>query len=178
MAHVLIVEDGTIVANANSYVTIDEADAYHEIIGNDDWASYEAVDKKKALLIAARSLDLMYSSKFMSIPQVGSTQVMRWPRLAFWARHTNKLINGNQIPSEIKDAQSELALMQLNGLDLFPVVSRDEMVTQESTQIGDISISKSYAAPVSQESFPEFRRVDLILQPVIKAQSGSWNWKT
>lgn len=42
----LIVEDGTGIANADSYVSVAEADAYHVAFGNDLWAAIDPTKKK------------------------------------------------------------------------------------------------------------------------------------
>jgi hypothetical protein len=73
----VIVENGSIVANANSYVSVANADAYFSARNNTTWAAYSTAVKEAALLYACQWLNSRYEW-----PGVISdvTQELSWPR--------------------------------------------------------------------------------------------------
>lgn len=133
----LTIEDGTIVAGAESYVSAADATTYHGNRGNTAWTGTDAV-KEAALRKAAQYLDGHYRNRFKGQPVYPTTQPMAWPRAGV------RLLNGPQeyygavpsfydveysgylaittIPQRLKDAQCELALIALSA-DLAPSVS-------------------------------------------------------
>ena len=101
--------------SANSYVTLVEADAYHEErLHNTEWTSATDANKNSALIWAANILDRKFQWKGR---KKELTQRMDWPRYAVYHSEGEYLIgfdydtNTYIIPKEIKDAQSELAFL-------------------------------------------------------------------
>jgi hypothetical protein len=62
----IVVEDGTGIADANSYASEDDADNYFEDRANDTWATSTA-DKEAALIRASASLDAIYGQGLQSL---------------------------------------------------------------------------------------------------------------
>lgn len=78
----LVVEDGSIVANANSYVSLDEANAYHASRGDAGWTGTDAV-KEAAIL---RAMGWLESQPWVGRPYQGPVgasdgQRLQWPRV-------------------------------------------------------------------------------------------------
>ena len=48
--NILIVEDGSIVADANSYIDYDYAENYHTLRGNSAWADGDSTQKQYAII--------------------------------------------------------------------------------------------------------------------------------
>ncbi len=102
----IVVEDGTGLANAVSYVSVADADTYHAARGNTAWAG--TADLKEAALVrATQALDGRYH---WPGTLYSTTQALDWPR-------TNAYdIDGNEItgiPKGVIDATCEAALIEL-----------------------------------------------------------------
>lgn len=90
-------------ADANSYITVAEAQAYADSdIDASQWEAATADQRIRALITATRNLDL--------VGYVGTrattTQALAWPRTGFTT--TEKTYAAGEIPAEIKLAQWEL----------------------------------------------------------------------
>lgn len=119
MPLVITVEDGTIVAGANSYIALADCDAYHLGV-NAAWAAGSEDNRKGALVRAARSLDRKYRWRGYKVNP--ATQRMEWPRVGVMiaaGMGANNLTGtayeypANEIPQAVKDSQCELALREL-----------------------------------------------------------------
>lgn len=160
----MIVETGTIVTGANSYCTLAEANAYHTLYDNSDWAGTDA-DLELALIKACQSLDLLYGPKYAS--QVRSnSQSLLFPRYAFYDRF-NKLRSATAIPIELKHAQCEIALKALNFENILPSPSVQSSIVSESITIDVIDISTSYKNSTNPSDIDGFRKIELILYPIL-----------
>src|SRR5262247_1853050 len=118
-------------ANANTYVTLQAAEDYHDArLNSEAWTAASADDKTRALLMAAKKLD---SENWLG-SRATSTQRLAWPRL--YVQKVDGLGSGygwgygygygwlfgdvylsTEIPQRVKDAQCELALSMLEGGD-------------------------------------------------------------
>lgn len=122
----IIVEDGTLVSNANSYV--DELDliAYAE----DRGITITGVEEQ--LLI--RAMDYLESLSFIGIKRV-HTQALQWPRANVII--DDYLVSLDTIPNELKKAQMEIALAVDNGQDPAADIGR----VQSSVKVGEIAVT-------------------------------------
>lgn len=164
----LVVEDGTQVTGANTYIS--EVDAVSYITNYtpyaDDFVTYDASALQLALIQAAVAMDYQYGDKYLGAI-VSDTQPLLFPRETFWDRFGRERTEGT-IPTELKNAQVELAVMIYNGTDPFAAVSTDNNVTSKSVAIqGAISTSVTYSKPVQDEMFVGLRRVERNLQAVL-----------
>lgn len=166
----LIVETGAKEANANSYVTLAEAAAYHTLFGNLDWAADNAT-LEQALIQACRALDTLYGGQYMSV-RLSGTQSLLFPRYAFYDRDY-RLIEANVIPKALKDAQCEIALSYLLGNDAIPEADNTSLIASKSVSAGDVSSSVTYRNNVDAPSVQGYRTVELILAPVLKKKNQS-----
>jgi hypothetical protein len=102
----MTVEDGTGLPNATSYVRLEEADAYHAERGNSRWAEAEEAAKSAALVRACDWLERAYGQLWPG-SKMGALQRLSFPRCEF------ENIACSEIPSWIKEAQCEAALLEL-----------------------------------------------------------------
>jgi len=103
-----IVEDGTIVPEATSYVTVAEADDYLSIKSNAaDWTALADGVVQNYLMWATRILDqrAVFPN---STPTEPDNQSLRWPRQYAYDREGD-LIPDDVIPDQIKEATIEIA---------------------------------------------------------------------
>lgn len=175
MAITLIQETGLKPLGANSYVTHTDADAYHAIQGNDVWIATTDTDLiKQCLILATQAVDLLYGARYQSCIYPDSTQALLFPRMWFMDANA-RIVKENTIPKCLKDAVCEVALMQLNGDDIFPLASTSNLVKLKKIKAGDIASDIEYFKAAEGESFAGFRKVDIILRPILKApQEASW----
>lgn len=120
----LIIETGAIVPNANSYVTLEEANAYMEYSATRVlWAAMTDPDKEAAIVQATRAMDATVTWKG---DKVRWDQPRQWPRtgvqidtggIAWNPLGSNYAaqVPADTIPQAIKEASIELASMMAQG---------------------------------------------------------------
>jgi hypothetical protein len=170
----LTVETGIGVTNANSYVELTYADAYHAEFGNADWAGYDNTTKENALIQASHSCDIQYGDKYRGIlvPAQNTTRKLLFPRLPF--RDLYGILWAAKVPHYILNAVCELALAKLAGVDITPLLNVDQMASSEETTVGSVTIKKSFSAAVpNQEVYTGMGKVEQILKPVLKSKSNN-----
>ena len=125
----LILEDGTGLANANSYASVAEADAYHDRrLHSLTWTAATTPVKERALAMASRTLDAM---TVWQGSRATATQALAWPRTG--VVYDGLLIDGETVPAPVKNATAELARL-LIGEDLTQDVAQNDV---ESLNLGD-----------------------------------------
>jgi hypothetical protein len=163
----IIVEDGTVVANANSYVSVATANAYFANRNNLVWANLDPTDQQAPFLISAVDyMQQMYRMRWYGW-RVQVAQVLDWPRL--WVQQFDAPGNygpapyyfaPNVVPQEVQTAQMMLAVRIANG-DLSPDVSREDMANL--VKVGSLQVEYNPNSPVSTI----FRAVDNLLSPLL-----------
>lgn len=152
----IVVEDGSGVAGANSYVSVADARTYAENRGitlpTDD-------DELAAMLIQASDYLEAQECRYQG-DRTSSTQALAWPR-------TGVELNGddfppNAIPKSLIGAQVQLAIAINAGFDLQPNISPQDYVTRE--KVGPIETE--YADPVAVGIMPTFTAVNALLAPL------------
>ncbi len=119
MPLVLIKEDGSGLANANSYADAAEGDAFHEAhLYGTDWTAASLATKTAALVFATRLIDAHYQFRGFKAHDM---QALQWPRE--FARDDDALHNrvflslasrdeyfaNNVVPKVLRDATIETA---------------------------------------------------------------------
>lgn len=167
----LILEDGSRPSNANSYISLAEADAYHLAYNNLDWAGSDE-DKEQALINACRAMELLYGPRYKGHTN-NAVQSLLFPRYSFRDNY-GRLVAHNEIPKSLRDAQAEIALLALNGNDIFPSLDDKQFLKKKSTTIDVIKQDLEYVGNVPTEIYIGFRKIELILAPLLtKGDSSS-----
>jgi len=132
----LIVEDGTGLRNAESYVSVADADAYHAKMGHTAWAGSES-DKEIALRLGTQYIDATYWFKGQ---RMNYFQSLRWPRLdagrLVWYQGWPPLV--------LVQATAEMALRFLIDPTAGLVDTTDQAILEE--RVGPIDVK--YAGQV------------------------------
>jgi hypothetical protein len=130
----MIVEDGMIVTDANSYVTVAFADAYHNARGNSAWTGTDAV-KESALIRATDYIEQVYSGRWIGHQQ-SDNQDLSWPRTFLHPfLSSNDYHVSGQIPKSLKQAVCVLALESFTD-ELNPV--RDRAIRREKVDVIEV----------------------------------------
>lgn len=160
----LIIEDGTGVAGANSYATVAQLEAYAQLRGLPLPAD-EA--EKERLLIRAMDYIEAKAPDF-SGTRYSIEQSLQWPRYGVFVDGHELLYN--TIPSILIEAQCDIAANSV-GLDLLPTQapSAKGAVTQET--VGPVSVSYAQPAPDAR-SLPYFPKAEALLSRLCRAGGG------
>ena len=171
-----LVEDGTGVTDANSYLSVADADTYWDDRVNatspdgNAWTDATQSDKEGALIEASSYLDATYdwvwnnpphwqdsvnplSPPSAYTPLVNENQGLKWPRQAAYDEDTYVL--QQDVPQKVKDATAEVALNALDG-QILPTRERGGMVKRE--QVGNVSVEYMDNAP-GGTSYPMIDRI-------------------
>lgn len=161
----IIVEDGSIVANANSFVTSAEVLSHALLTGqNAAWTALTSLAQEQAIYRASQTLN-GYEKRFLGC-RVSSRQTLTWPR--YGAVVNGYELSSNQIPREIKQAACELALREVTARATMP----DEIVTggsitEEAREVGPLKTRTKYSSPKGRGVQPYFPSVMALLRPFL-----------
>lgn len=165
----LNVEDGTIVAGAESYCSVAAATTYHGNRGNADWAALTVAQQEQALRKATDYMMQTYRGRWKGYRKDG-TQLLDWPRTYVYLEEFVHgavgtfpfLVADNIVPTEVVNACAELALKANAGV-LSPDIARQAI----AKTVGPIHIEYDKASDYSTI----YRAVDGMLQPYLKYSS-------
>jgi hypothetical protein len=150
------VEDGSGLAAATSYISVEDADQYHEDRGNADWAGVDAV-KQSALIKATQYLDAHYL--WATGRKATKAQALGWPRL-FAEDADGYTIESTEVPTVVGHAAAELARQVILGTDLQPTETRR---TSSETVFGAVAVTYEPGASPA----PRFTTVDNLLAGLV-----------
>jgi len=152
-------------ANANSYMTLAQADAYVEaMIESTDvgkWTTGNDDSRNRALTAAAERLD---RERFLGA-RATDTQARQWPRTGvrkpdtyvntyatgFPFRISEDYFTDTEIPDQIKRAQIELAVYLKNNTDGISLSGLNDF---KSVQIGSLSVTPDKSGAVGADHVP------------------------
>lgn len=120
---ILIVEDGSIVANANALVDWDYAENYHYLRGNAAWLNGDVIAKQQAIIRGTQALCVAYRDKFAGEQVEYGVQALEFPRAGIYINEVEQ--PSDSIPEAIKQAVCEMALRELaNPNGIMPDLER------------------------------------------------------
>ncbi|KGQ19929.1 Phage protein [Lysobacter dokdonensis DS-58] len=149
----LIVEDGSGVAGAESYISVADADTYFAARGNAAWAALTTDQKEQAL---RKGTDYMEARYRWRGDRVADGQALSWPRSCVYAFGYS--VDADIVPERVQRACAELAV-RASADDLSPDVGAQ--VKQET--VGPISVT--YADGARQTT--AYKAVDAMLAPYV-----------
>ena len=165
----LTVEDGTGLANADSYLSEADADTYHTNHSNSaSWSGATTATKEAALRMATQYLDAVYGMLWLGT-RTNELQALDFPRQDIFDRD-GFVVSSTAVPQEIKNACAEAALRNITETaGLLPDITSPGTIKSESDKIGALATSKTYVGGKSQ--IKKFRIIDLLVAGLI--DSGS-----
>lgn len=154
----LLVETGEGILNAESYLSVEEADAYFALYGNEDWAAAEEPGKEIALRIASRDIDLLWGASFRGSSYT-LIQGLYFPRV----------VEG--VPLNLKRATAEMALLILGGYSATAFASDTGAIIEETKE--GLGFKKTVKYAYARDSHPELERIRLMLGGLISATTSN-----
>jgi len=137
---IIVLEDGTCPAGANSYATLAQADAY--AVPRGLWAASE-----DETVLAARERALIRASDWLNGldwrgAAVDADRTMAWPREAVYVH--GEPFPSDAVPAAVAVSCIEAAACIINGDDLLAVQEYAGAVTSRSAKVGPIEESYAY----------------------------------
>jgi hypothetical protein len=176
-------------SNANSYITEAEATSYFaaRLPLSPPWSA--AADKTAALAMATRVLDMLavphrtlrrvdgvsyyYTSRQWTGAIASSTQALAWPRTGMYDRFGREIAS-TVIPSELKDAQAELAgqlVIADTTLDNAVIVGGIKSVSAGSVSVSFKDMIEKHVLPDAVWSLmPASWFTDELVEPALRAE--------
>lgn len=157
----LIVEDGSLVAGANSYVSVQEARDFAALRGSTFSGDDATV---AAFLVQATDYLEGFRGRYKGI-KVSEDQELQWPRYDVYI--DGYLMSETDIPKQLKQAQCQLALDIAELGDILPNGTGREVL---STKV-DV-IETTYAQRNSGVITPILQKATRFLAPLINRNSS------
>lgn len=158
-----VVEDGTGVADANAYITVEFADAYFSDRGISEWTGSTSV-KQTAIVRATDYIELRFADRFVGQLSPDST-TLSWPRDYVYDREGNLMTN--QIPLELKKSCAEYALRALS-LTLLPDPEQNG-ISRAYNRVGPLEEEVEYHASQIIQKYP---MADRLLTRYLTSSAG------
>lgn len=164
----LITEDGTGKADAESLISVADADTHHTGRGNTAWTALTTANKEAALRKATDYIQGVYGLRWGGY-RVSQTQALDWPRYQVVRRdvlasHLVQYWPSNEVPAGVKRACAELALRASAG-DLNP--DNSQAIKRKRVE-GAVEIEYQDHSSAS----PSYPAIDAVLAPYL-ATGGS-----
>lgn len=164
----IIVEDGTQVPGAESYVTTAFCDTYHSNRNNSAWVALSTSLKEGYLRQAMGYIQGVYRGKWKGV-RVSALQALDWPR---WGVEITDVTLGqiayyvpyNEIPLELQYVQAELAWFAASGL-LNPNLTQNVL----TKKVGPIEVQYDPYSPQS----PRYPIVEGYLKIFLQGGTGT-----
>jgi hypothetical protein len=161
----IVIEDGTGVSTAESYISVAAATTYFANFGSSDaWLALE--DQEVALRRATRDLDALYGMSYVS-DRLTTTQALLWPREAF-TDNLGRTTTG--LPAAVAQAVAELALINATA-DSTGEGATTGNVKRLVTKLDVLEKSTEFFAPTTTTSTAR-RKVSILLAPYLIGGTG------
>ena len=163
----LIIENGSLVANANSYVTVGEVRAYAAARASTIPAAGGPGDG--AIEAAAvRACDFIESMRgeFQGVKVAPATQSLQFPREGVSFEGYD--LPDDAIPLILKNAQCQLAIEAVNGLDLMPTGDGRKVIRKKV----DV-LETEWAAGTETNPLPQLVKARALLAPLLSNGGGN-----
>ncbi len=158
----LIIEDGSQIPNANSYVTDAEYVAYAAAqnlsIGGDTAA-------REIELLRAMTFIESHRSVFKGL-RVSKDQPLQWPRSAVWI--DSFPVNADEIPQDLKNAQIESGVAE-NAIELLKTED-NQNVKRQKVDVIEVEFFSGGSWTTARTE-----RVDVFLTQLLKTSLGGFN---
>lgn len=161
----LIVEDGSIITGANSYVSRQLLIDYAAARG----ITLTDVDATDVFAIKAMDYLSMYDTKWKGEQVEPGVQNLAWPRKNVFLGSSWVAFDPTFIPNQLVRAQLELALQSQKGIDLVPTTDASTaFIKREKVDVIETEYSEAIALQLLGQ-LPRFPIVDALIEPLMAA---------
>lgn len=167
----LIVEDGTCVENANSYVSLEYADNYMTNLNKTSWIALSDDQKKSYLISATTYIDRIYSILGWYGRRKFREQELCFPRVELW---DNDHFPVEGIPNVLKKAVCEASIiLQTTGgtSGLFSTTNANGKVKREKVED---AVEREFfsAGETSLEGVSRYEIIDSLLAGLFRTKKN------
>lgn len=163
MAATFVVEDGSVVADANALISVADADQIMENYGNSSaWSGSLQAEKEMAIREATRYLNFHY---VWDGYKVNVDQTTQWPRYEVYDEDFN-LIDSDIVPRQIKEACAYLALKVIDGDTLLEDFDNESKVKKTKDVVGPLTEEREYTDG-GESPEKTYQVVDRLVAPFI-----------
>lgn len=150
----LVIETGLLIANATSYVSVEEVRAYAEARGIEIPADDASIEQA-----AIRAMDVIEAKSYKGRPTY-SAQPTAFPRYGIYLPGYSIPLPYDAVPAGVKKAQIEYTIAIANGFDLLPTLDGAPVKREK---IGPIETE--YVVGTAQGSAPVVQAAEAALRP-------------
>jgi len=160
----LVVETGSGLTNADSYISLTDANSYVSDHGDpSSWSDATDDEKEEALRLGTQYIDLKYGNRFVGV-RGSRDQALDWPRSAV-VDVNGYIYDSDEIPTCLKYAVVEAALRHLAGDDLLGVLNNPGTIKSERKKIGVMEKEVEYVGgKAPAKAYPKIRA---LLRPIL-----------
>lgn len=161
----LTVEDGSIVPNADSYISQGDVIAYAAKRG----VTLPATDATDVMVIKAMDYLAYFDANWKGEEVEPGVQTLAWPRKNVWIGHSHVVYPSDQIPNQLVRAVAELTMKVNEGIDLLPTLEGSTaFVTREKVDVIETEYSEAVALQV-MGMLPNMPLVEAMLTPLFQS---------
>lgn len=160
----LVIEDGSVVAGANSYIEVQDAKDYAAARGV-DLGSDDAVTEQRLL----GAMDYLESLSYKGTRTDPDNQVLAWPRTGVVS--DGRTYGPNVIPTQLKSAQAQLVIELFNGVVLFGSSSAgggEKFVKKEKVDVVEVEYATPKETGEAVLGMASIPAVDALLRGLLK----------
>jgi len=158
-----VVEDGTGLETATSYISEAFVDGYHLDRGNSKWEDFSSAEKQSALIRASDYVDKRFGKRFVGFRE-RKEQALEWPRMDAFDADGFLLNSVDDVPRNLQKAVAEYALRAaicgvLAPDPLLPTPKQNmesgEDDDRTASQSGAVVRKKEKVGPLEEETWYE-----------------------
>lgn len=132
----LIVEDGSCVPFANSYVSLEYADEYMKNTGRSAWKDKTENERKSFLINATKYIDRTYSQYgWKGQKKYHRKQSLCFPRVELYDKDGDEVLD---IPEELKQAVCEAGYINTTVTSLFDIKDSSGTVKRQKVDVLEV----------------------------------------
>lgn len=159
----LIVEDGSARADAESFISVADADAYHASYGNSAaWDAADTATKEVNLRIASRYMEARFRDRWRG-QRVNDSQALSWPRYGV-ETDDGFIVRSDEVPTGVQQACAELALKSVGGTTLMADLDGGA-VKRETIKAGSVEETIEYTGGKREQT--SFALAEGLIRPYL-----------
>lgn len=162
----LTVEDGTGLANADSYLSEANADTFLAALGWTAWAAATSPNKEIALRKATRFVDDAFGPQAKGV-RIVDTMSLQWPRIGVYDRD-GYYVATDAVPQQVKDSCALAAVLALSTELIPSSITAAAAIHSYRVKVDTIEEETVYGGSGDPQEtiYPEIlRRMSTLLRP-------------